>query len=156
MQLWLSSGFKINFKLICCTYPNILMTFANILGFFLNFLTSWKSCVKKKSLFNNFDFTSRFEAPKRGKFILVPQILINDQVHKEQTMLNMLTVFGEQIMGVSSWKTKLYFWNRLTQKIVFFVVSWHKQPPSDIIVKFWPQVSQQFWKLWLTHFFYPV
>ena len=39
---------KKNIKPTCCTYQNLRMTFKNILGFLLNFLTSWKSCVKEK------------------------------------------------------------------------------------------------------------
>ena len=62
---WISK----NIKPTCCTYQNLCMTFTNILGFLLNFSTSWKSCVKeqwpKKSLFYIFDLTSGFVT--RGK-----------------------------------------------------------------------------------------
>ena len=37
-----------NFKTPCCTYQNLRMTFTNILGFLLNFSTSWKNCVKEQ------------------------------------------------------------------------------------------------------------
>ena len=60
-----------NIKPTCCTYQNLCMTFANILGFLINFSTSWKSCVKgqwpKKSLFWHFwlNFMICNSKPKR-------------------------------------------------------------------------------------------
>ena len=35
-----------NISSICCTYQNLYFTFPNVIGFFLNFSTSWKSCAK--------------------------------------------------------------------------------------------------------------
>ena len=43
---------------------------------------------------------------KGGGYISVPQILTTDKFHKGQTRMNMITVFGEQIMGVSIKQTK--------------------------------------------------
>ena len=66
----------LNIKLACCTYQNLRLTFTNILGFLLNFSTSWKICVKeqwpKKSLFRNFwlNFMICDSRPKRGWNIL--------------------------------------------------------------------------------------
>ena len=65
-----------NIKATCCTYQNLCMTFTKILGFLLNFSTSWKSCVKeqwpKKSLFWNFWLNIMIcdSRPKRGWNIL--------------------------------------------------------------------------------------
>ena len=46
---------KKNIKAVCCAYQNLCMTFTKHFGFLLNFLISWKNCVKeqwpKKSLF---------------------------------------------------------------------------------------------------------
>ena len=96
------------------------MTFTNILGFHLNFLTSWKSCVKeqwpKKSLFWNFwlnimTFDSR--PKKKVEYPLVPE---------RHTNLNMF--FAEQIRSLSSKQSKLNFWNKLHPKIAFSCRFW--------------------------------
>ena len=61
-----------NIKPTCCTYQNLWMTFTNVLGFPLNFPTSWKSCVKeqspKKSFFWNVWLNVMIcdSKPKRG------------------------------------------------------------------------------------------
>ena len=59
LQLWLPLvDFFFTFKHTCCAHQNLCVTFTNILGFLLNFSTSWKSCVKelrpKKTLFQHF------------------------------------------------------------------------------------------------------
>ena len=67
--------------------------------------------------------------------------------------LNMFSAFGEKIKSLISKQSKLIFWNKLHPKLHFYAVCWHKQLPDDQTVQFWHQVSQQFWKLWLTRFF---
>ena len=37
-----------NINFLCCTYKNLSLTFPNVIGFFLNLLTSWKSCAKEQ------------------------------------------------------------------------------------------------------------
>ncbi len=89
------------------------------------------------------------EAKKR-----VPKILIDDWVYKGHTNLNIFSVFGEQVRNLSSKQSKLNFETNYTQKLHFYAVSGHKQPPDDQTIQFWHQVSKQFWKLWSTRFFW--
>ena len=49
----------------------------------------------------------------------VPEIMIDDLVHKGHTKLNMFSVFGEHIKSLSSKQSNLNFWNRLNPKIAF-------------------------------------
>ena len=78
---------------------------------------------------------------KRVKFIWVPEIMINDLVHKGHTKLNMLSVFGEQIKSLCSQQSKLNFWNRLhpTQFMMFLDTNSHlttKPYHFDIMCQF--------------------
>ena len=93
------------------------------------------------------------EAKKRVEYIHVPKIMIDDWLNKGNTNLNMFFVVGEQIRSLSSKELKLNFWNQLHPKIAFYAVSGHKQSPDNQTIQFWHQVSKEFWKLWLTHFF---
>ena len=65
-----------------------------------------------------------------------------------------VSVVGEQIRSLSSKQSKLNFKTQLHSKIAFYAVSGHKQPPVDQTIQFWHQMSKQFWKLWLTGFFW--
>ena len=117
-------------KLICCSYQNLCVTFTNILGFLLNFLTSLKNCVKgqwpKKSLFPYcWRHDLWLEAKKKEEYIWVPEILLDDLVHKGHTMFNMLTVFVvEKMKSLCSKQSKFNFWNQVHPKIAFLCLLW--------------------------------
>ena len=120
-----------NIKPTCCTYQNLRMTFTNILGFLLNFSTSWKNGLKeqwpKKSLFWNFWLNVMIcdsRPKKRVKYTWVPKIMINDWVNKGHTNLNIFSVAGEQIRSLSSKQSKLNFWNQLHPKIALLCCFW--------------------------------
>ena len=90
---------------------------------------------------------------KRAEYPLIPKIMIDDWVNKGHTNLNIFSVVGEQIRSLSSKLSKLNFETNYTQKLHFYAVSGHKQPPDDQTLQFLHKVSKQFWKLWLTRFF---
>ena len=137
-------GFWWNFKDIkptCNTNQNLCMTFTNILGFLLNFSTTWKSCVKeqwpKKSIF---DLTLWFvtRGQKEGGISFGPW--------------NHDRWLSQQIRRWSSKQSKLTFWNQLHPEIAFLCRFWTPVTCRQTI-QFWHQVSKQFWKLWSTRFF---
>ena len=120
------------------------MTFTNILGFLLNFSTSWQIGIEeqwpKKSLFWNFWLNVMIcdSRPKRAWNIhRSPEIMIDDWVNKGHTNLNMFSVVGEQIRSLSSKQSKFKFWNRLHWKTAFLcrfltqTVTW--QPNHTIL-----------------------
>ena len=74
---------------------------------------SWKSCVKEQ-----WPKTSWFvtQGQKRVDYIWVPEILMDDWVHKRHTKLNMLPVFIEQIRSLCRKLSKFNFWIRLHSK----------------------------------------
>ena len=57
------------------------------------------------------------EAKKGVEYIKVPEIMIDDWVHKGHTKLKIF--FYKRINSISSKQPKLEFWNRLDQKITF-------------------------------------
>ena len=128
----------LNIKPTCCTYQNLPMTFTNILGFCLNFSTSWKSCVKeqwpKKSLFWNFwlnvmIFDLRL---KRGWNILwfLKSWEMTDSTKDTQILICFLLLVnksGAYEVNSQSWT----FETNYTQKLHFYDASGHKQPPDN-------------------------
>ena len=80
--------------------------------------------------------------------------MIDDWVNKEHTNLNMFSVVGEHIRSLSSKQSKFNFWNQLHQKIAFLCRFWTQTTTWRQNHTIWHQVSRQFWKLWLTQFFW--
>ena len=58
----------------------------------------------------------------------------------------MFLVFGEQIRSLSSKQSKLKILTNYTQKLHFYVVSRHKQPPDDQTIQCQHQVSKKILK----------
>ena len=75
----------------------------------------------RNHFFTKCDLTSWLvtRGQKEGIYIWVPEIMINDLVHKGLTKLNIFSVFSEQIKSVFSKQSKLKFWNWPHPKIAF-------------------------------------
>ena len=112
-------------KLVNCTFAT------NILGFHLNFSTSWTSFVKeqwpKKSLFWHFWlYVIIFESmPKWGWINLrsLKSYLMTNSTRDTQIWICFFVV-GEQFRSLSSNQSKLNFWNQLHTKIALLCRSW--------------------------------
>ena len=121
-----ASGGFFYVKPICCLYQNLCMTFTNILGFLLNFSTSWKSCVKrqwpKKSLFQKCWFnvmlcdSTWVKVKKSVEYLYsLKSWYIYDWVHKGHPKLNMFPVFSKQIKSLKVPGHKIIlWWNKFT------------------------------------------
>ena len=125
------------------------MIFTNVLGFLLNFSTSWKSCVKeqwpKKSSFWNFWLNVMIcdSRPKRGWNVLrsLKSLWMNGSTKDTQIWISYLLLVnksGAKAVNSQSWT----FETNYTQKWHFYAVPGHKQQPDNQTIKFWHQVSK--------------
>ena len=133
---------------ICCTYHNLYMNFANILCFFLNFSTSWKSWVKEqwptKSLFHIVWLHDLCLEAKKRRGGIIFEFLKSWWLTKS-TKDTCSWIFLRFLVN-KSWAEAVHgqnwtFETDNTQKLHFYAVSWHKHLPDDQTVKFWHQVS---------------
>ena len=130
-----------------------------MLGFFLNFFTPWKSCVKghwpKKLLFPKklaWLCDLALKAKKRVKYIWVPETMIDDCIQYGHTNINVSSVLctNQELNQYYNWSNgsnqSCTFETDYTLKYHLYAICWHKQSPDNQTIQFWHQVSGQFRK----------
>ena len=59
------------------------------------------------------------QVQKGVKYIWIPEIMLDDLVHKGHAKLNMFSIFAVPFKSLRSKQSEVNFWNRLDPKIAF-------------------------------------
>ena len=139
----------------CCRHQYLCMTYTNILGFLLNFitwLTSWvnEQWPKKSHCQNKLINVMICDSGAKGGWNIFESLkswYMTYSIKDTQSLICFPFLVNQSwayAVSSQSWTFK----TDLTQKLHFYTVSWHKQSSNNQTIQFWLRESMQFKKLW--------